>query len=126
MAVTPADLLGISHLSPRLLALVEAELEEREFARQYRWAVEEYTAGTAPSPGEDAEPGSAESAPTAGVDPPRSPTEPEYVGTCDAAALLGVSPRTLEGLRARGAGPPCTRIGRRVLYSVAELRNRAK
>jgi hypothetical protein len=55
-----------------------------------------------------------------------APAAPEYVGTRDAARLLGISARTLEGLRARGEGPPHTRIGRRVLYPLATLRGAAK
>lgn len=51
---------------------------------------------------------------------------PEYVGTRAAAALLGISARTLEGLRARGEGPPCVRIGRRVVYPIAALRSSGK
>jgi hypothetical protein len=52
--------------------------------------------------------------------------ESEYLGTRGAARLLGISARTLEGLRARGAGPPHIRIGKRVLYPVASLRTPAK
>jgi hypothetical protein len=51
---------------------------------------------------------------------------PEYISTRAAAALLGISARTLEGLRARGQGPECIRLGRRVLYPLAALRIRAK
>lgn len=59
-------------------------------------------------------------------DAPAAAPEPEYVGTREAARLLGVSPRTLEGLRARGEGPPCVRIGKAVRYPLATLRTPAK
>lgn len=58
--------------------------------------------------------------------PERTTPEPEYVGTREAARLLGVSPRTLEGLRMRGAGPSHIRVGKRVLYPLAALRSPAK
>jgi excisionase family DNA binding protein len=41
---------------------------------------------------------------------------PEYLTTREAAALLGVSVRTLEGLRATGEGPRYVRVGRAVRY----------
>lgn len=41
---------------------------------------------------------------------------PEYLTTREAAALLGVSVRTLEGLRATGEGPRFVRVGRAVRY----------
>lgn len=41
---------------------------------------------------------------------------PEYLTTREAAALLGVSTRTLEALRAEGRGPRHVRIGRAVRY----------
>jgi hypothetical protein len=58
------------------------------------------------------------------VNPPEP--APECVGTREAARLLGVSPRTLEGLRMRGAGPAHIRVGKRVLYPLASLRNPTK
>jgi hypothetical protein len=51
---------------------------------------------------------------------------PEYLDTKAAAEMLGISRRTLEGLRARGQGPAHIRIGRRVLYALATLRTSAK
>lgn len=45
----------------------------------------------------------------------------EYVDTREAANLLGVSARTLEGLRAQGLGPDHIRIGRAVRYPRAAL-----
>jgi predicted DNA-binding transcriptional regulator AlpA len=45
----------------------------------------------------------------------------EYLNTKDAAALLGISRKGLEGLRARGAGPPYIRIGSAVRYRTADL-----
>jgi hypothetical protein len=46
-----------------------------------------------------------------------------YVRDVEAAAFLGVSVWTLRGWRSRGnpLGPPVTRIGRMVMYSVNEL-----
>jgi hypothetical protein len=52
---------------------------------------------------------------------PRRAELPEYLTTKEAAALLGVSPKGLEAMRARGDGPPFTRIGRRVRYVATEL-----
>ncbi len=46
---------------------------------------------------------------------------PLALSTRDAATALSVSPDTLKGLMARGEVPH-VRIGRRVLYPVAELR----
>jgi hypothetical protein len=59
-------------------------------------------------------------APPANDAPP--PALPEYLSTKQAAALLGVSVKHLEGLRARGSGPPFVRIGHAVRYPAAELR----
>jgi hypothetical protein len=41
--------------------------------------------------------------------------------TPGAAEFLGVSPRTLEGMRVRGNGPPFSKVGGRVVYRVAVL-----
>jgi hypothetical protein len=91
------------------LAQVDAEILELE---ERRAALEGAPTEAPPNP---SEPGRA-----------TPELEPEYVGTRDAARLLGISPRTLEGLRARGEGPPHTRIGKRVLYPLAALRNQSK
>lgn len=53
-------------------------------------------------------------------------SESEYVDTREAASMLGISPRTLEGLRARGLGPAHVRIGRAVRYRRDDLRRPAK
>jgi excisionase family DNA binding protein len=45
-----------------------------------------------------------------------APELPEYLTTREAAALVGVSVRTLEALRAEGRGPRFVRIGRAVRY----------
>jgi hypothetical protein len=37
----------------------------------------------------------------------------EILPECEAAALLRLSPRTLQAWRARGEGPPFIRLGRR-------------
>jgi predicted DNA-binding transcriptional regulator AlpA len=39
----------------------------------------------------------------------------------EAAARVGLSPRTLEGYRTDGNGPAFVRLGRRVLYRPADL-----
>lgn len=52
---------------------------------------------------------------------PASADAPEYLTTREAAALLGVSVRKLEALRAAGAGPRVVRLGRVVRYSRADL-----
>lgn len=39
----------------------------------------------------------------------------------DAAARLGLRPRTLDNLRARGGGPPFVQIGGRVRYRLVDL-----
>ena len=39
----------------------------------------------------------------------------------DAAAYLGVSPRTLENWRASGDGPDYARLGARVVYRIVDL-----
>ncbi len=47
---------------------------------------------------------------------------PEYINPEQAATLLGLSHRTLEGYRVHdGDGPPFTRLGRLVRYKVADL-----
>lgn len=50
-----------------------------------------------------------------------TPGTPEYLTTREAAALLGVSTRHLEAMRAEGRGPRCIRVGRAVRYPRAEL-----
>ena len=59
--------------------------------------------------------------------PALAPAAPaEYVDTATAARILGVTPKTLEALRARGSGPPFTKVGRRVRYALADLRTLAR
>lgn len=41
---------------------------------------------------------------------------PEYLTTAQAAAMLGMSRKGLEQLRARGGGPPFVRVGKAVRY----------
>ncbi len=45
----------------------------------------------------------------------------EYLGTREAAALLGLSPRTLDRYRVTGAGPAFYRFGTRIRYARADL-----
>ncbi len=51
----------------------------------------------------------------------RVASTPANVDTRRAAELIGMSRRTLEKWRGEGAGPPFLKLGRRVLYSVADL-----
>jgi hypothetical protein len=44
-----------------------------------------------------------------------------YVGTREAARLIGLSPRTLEKYRTYGAGPTYLKIGGRVVYRQRDL-----
>ena len=44
-----------------------------------------------------------------------------FVDTRQAAELIGMSSRTLEKWRVEGTGPPFLKLGRRVLYSRADL-----
>lgn len=46
---------------------------------------------------------------------------PAVVDTREAARLLGLSPRTLEGMRVRGEGPPFSKLGGAVRYRLAAL-----
>lgn len=53
-------------------------------------------------------------------------SEPEYLDTTEAAALLRLSPRTLERMRVEGCGPPYLKAGRgiraKVLYKPDQVR----
>ena len=46
---------------------------------------------------------------------------PQYLKTPDAAARLGLSPRTLEKHRCYGTGPNFHKLGGRVVYSIDAL-----
>ena len=48
--------------------------------------------------------------------------EAEVVGTLGASRIVGLAPATLSTLRCRGGGPPYYKVGRRVVYRIAELR----
>jgi hypothetical protein len=130
-----------------LLAQIDADLAEarqRHEDLQYAWAVASYTSSGTRRP-EDIDVDLARvaaqiaeleerreslaSAPANDVAPAPekaagAPAEPaaECVDTKGAARILGVSPRTLEGLRLRGEGPPSIKLGSRVLYPLATLR----
>ncbi len=43
------------------------------------------------------------------------------LGTKDAAKLLGLAPQTLAIMRVEGGGPQYVKLGRRVLYDLADL-----
>lgn len=47
---------------------------------------------------------------------------PEFLTNDEAAALLRLSPRTLEKLRVLGGGPRYRKFGARVLYAADDLR----
>ncbi len=47
--------------------------------------------------------------------------EQGHVGTTEAARLLGVQRKTLEGWRRNGSGPPFRKFGAAVRYSLSEL-----
>lgn len=64
-------------------------------------------------------------APANDVPAPDAPA-PEYLTTREAAALLGVSVKGLEALRARSEGPPFIRLGRAVRYRRDDLLRAAK
>lgn len=44
-----------------------------------------------------------------------------YMPQTQAAAFLGLSPRTLERFRVEGRGPAFLKLGRRVVYSLGDL-----
>ena len=46
-----------------------------------------------------------------------------FLTTKQAAEYLRLSPRTLEGLRVKGGGPPFRKFGSRVVYKAVELEN---
>ena len=64
--------------------------------------------------------GAMASAPQAAPAP--SAAKPEFLTTDEAAALLRLSPRTLEKHRVLGGGPRFRKFGARVVYAMADLR----
>ena len=54
------------------------------------------------------------------MDQPAAPS-PQFLKTPDAAARLGLSPRTLEKHRCYGTGPNFHKLGGRVVYSIEDL-----
>ncbi len=46
----------------------------------------------------------------------------ENLNTPQSAKFLTLSPRTLEKWRLTGGGPPFRRLGRRIVYRLADLR----
>jgi excisionase family DNA binding protein len=50
-----------------------------------------------------------------------TPVPCPYLTTPQAAAYLGISPRTLEDWRLTGFGPSFMKLGRRVLYRMQDL-----
>jgi len=49
--------------------------------------------------------------------------EPRYVSTQTASKVFQLSKRYLEFLRTQEDGPPFVKVGRRVLYKVADFEN---
>ena len=52
---------------------------------------------------------------------PRTGPYPSVVDTTGAAEYLGLHPRTLDNWRSQDRGPRYGRIGRRIIYRVADL-----
>jgi hypothetical protein len=48
--------------------------------------------------------------------------DPEVVDEHGACPIVGLRAPTLRTLRSRGGGPPFAKVGRRVVYRVADLR----
>lgn len=72
-----------------------------------------------PSKATNVNAGPAASAPPAAVVAPVA--APTFLSTKEAAALLGVSVKGLESLRARGAGPAYVRVGKLIRYRASDL-----
>ncbi|MEM6288803.1 MAG: helix-turn-helix domain-containing protein [Bacteroidota bacterium] len=51
-----------------------------------------------------------------------APPPREFLGTPEAAEHIGISKAQMEEWRSKGAGPAYHKVGRRVVYSVADLR----
>jgi hypothetical protein len=52
---------------------------------------------------------------------PHQSQSDEFLTTADAAKITTLAISTLEGMRIRGEGPPFLKLGRRVVYSKADL-----
>jgi excisionase family DNA binding protein len=52
---------------------------------------------------------------------PKTPAQSAYLTTKSAAAMLGLSPSTLEAWRAKGKEPKATKLGNAVRYERAAL-----
>ncbi|MFA7504688.1 MAG: helix-turn-helix domain-containing protein [Burkholderiaceae bacterium] len=53
--------------------------------------------------------------------PNSAETAPRFLRTPEAAARLGLSPRTLEKHRCFGTGPIYHKLGGRIVYAIADL-----
>lgn len=53
--------------------------------------------------------------------PKKSAESPMVVNEHGAAARLGIAPATLRNIRSQGRGPKYCRVGRRIVYRVADL-----
>lgn len=61
-------------------------------------------------------------APSAAATAAAAAVHPEFLTTDEAAALLRLSPRTLEKQRVLGGGPRFRKFGARVVYAAVDLR----
>ena len=52
---------------------------------------------------------------------PRNTAAPAYLSCEQAGVHLNLSPRTLEKLRTLGGGPRFRKLGRRIVYQIADL-----
>ncbi|MEM6563235.1 MAG: helix-turn-helix domain-containing protein [Pseudomonadota bacterium] len=52
-----------------------------------------------------------------------APPQREFLNIDEAAEFIGVSRQTLDKWRMEATGPAVHRVGRRVLYSIADLRD---
>lgn len=66
--------------------------------------------------------GAAAAAPQLVPAAPTAAAKPEFLTTDEAAALLRLSPRTLEKHRVLGGGPRFRKFGARVVYAMVDLR----
>ena len=60
--------------------------------------------------------------PAAAAAGPPASANPEFLTTDEAAAMLRLSPRTLEKQRVLGGGPQFRKFGARVVYAAVDLR----
>jgi hypothetical protein len=137
----------LGYVTSAELARVRADLAEARHRREeleHRWAVTKHTSSGTDDPAaldvelarvdatiaelEERLAGSLSGVEGASPAPerPRPPThapdgQAEFLDVRAAAALLGTTPKALEGMRRRGTGPAYVRHGKRVRYRRADL-----